>query len=409
LIIRVAHLVNPTFGSVFSGHTHYLFSLLSGWKDKDISLDLYGAQIKPLNLNSGDQVYHLKQGSLWANPKRQNRWDRIRWSFNLLKMLITCRNDYEIVHFHTLSWGGLLSPLILHLLGKKVVFTMSLMGNDNPSYIRKQPRGGLQVALMRQFDGAIGLAPALVEDAKKHGIQNVICLPNFLAIPQLEEPIEAPNIQEIRILAREKFGILEEAKVLLFVGSIIQRKGIDVLIEVFIKLANAHPDLILVLVGPNSKSETNGINESYVDQLKESIEAAGIKSRVIWAGMVRDQSTLVEYYRCADIFVLPTRNEGSPNVLAEAMAANLPVVISKLSGITDTIIFDNISGYLVKPDDPEGFIHAIDELLNDEAKREAMGAAGRKIAIEKFGFTTYCQQLKKFYLNLFPDNNTDHA
>lgn len=406
---HVAHIVNSTFGSIFSGHTHYLYSLLSGWSDMDISLDILGNQIKPLNMNSGERSYHLPADTFWTNPSRQDRREEIRWSFKLLGLLIKRRHDYEIVHFHRLSWGSLLSPLILHPMKKKVVFTMSLMGNDNPSYIRKQPRGRFQVALLRQFDGAIGIAPALMDDAKKHGIRNVICLPNFLAIPQLEEPIEASNIQGIRILAREKLGILRESKVLLFVGSIIQRKGVDVLIEVFIKLASVHPDLILVLVGPNNKSETNGINEVYVDQLKESIESFGFKDRVIWAGMVREQSTLVEYYRCADIFVFPTRNEGLGNVLIEAMAAGIPVVASLLPGITDEVVSDGKSGYLVEPDCPDKFYNAIDQLLRNDSESIAMGAAGRMIALEKFGFDAYCQKLKQFYLNLFSDNNTDHA
>lgn len=401
LTIRVAHIVNPTFGSVFSGHTHYLFSLLSGWKDDTVTFELLGTQIKPFNLNSGEREYVLPQGSFWSKPKRQNRWGNIRWSFDLLKLLINRRNDYEIVHFHTLGWGSLLSPLILHLLKKKVVFTMSLMGNDNPSYIRKQPRGRLQVALMRQFDGAIGLAPALVDDAFNNGIRNVICLPNFLSFPQLEEPMQDKEIEETRLLAREKLGIPRESKVLLYVGSIIQRKGVDILIEVFIKLASVHPDLILLLVGPQSKSETNSINEEYVDQLKQSIKSAGLDDRVIWTGMIREQSAIVQFYRASDIFVLPTRNEGSPNVLAEAMSANLPVVISKLPGITDAIITDNINGCLVTPDDSSGFFHAIDELLVDPIKRDAMGAAGKVIATNKFGFEAYCQKLKDFYLGLF--------
>ena len=398
--IRIAHLVNPTFGSVFSGHTHYLFTLLSGWTDKDISLDLLGTQIKPLNMNSGDPVYCLPEGSFWSSPKRQDRWDRIRWSFRQLRILINFNKKYDIIHFHSLNWGSLISPLILHPMKKKVVFTMSLFGNDNPSYLSQQPRGGLQVALLRKFDGAIGLSPALVEDAKANGLHNVICLPNFLAIPQLEENLNEISLQQRRTVARIKFDFPQNARILLFVGSIIHRKGVDVLVDAFIKLASKYPDLLLVLVGPQSKSETNSINEEYVIQLKESIESSGYKDRVIWVGMVREQSTLVEYYRSADIFVLPTRNEGSPNVLAEAMAANLPVVISMLPGITDSIISTEESGCLVKPDDTVGFTLALDELLRDEDKRNAMGKAGRKIAMEKFSFDSYCQKLKCFYLDL---------
>lgn len=409
MIIRIAHLVNPIFGSVFSGHTHYLFSLLSGWKDRDISLDLYGTQIKPLNLNSGDRDYCLPKDSLWSSPKRQDRWGRICWAFELLGLLIKHRKDYDIAHFHTLNWGALISPLILHPFGKKVVFTMSLFGNDNPSYIRHQPRGRLQIDLMRKFDGAIGLAPALVDDAIDYGIRNVICLPNFLAIPHLEEPIEDSNKQEVRALTRAKLEIPRESKVLLFVGSIIKRKGVDLLVHSFIELAKKYPNLVLVLVGPNSKAETDGINEDYVNQLKEEILAANLQERVLWAGMIKEQATLVEYYLCADIFVFPTRNEGLGNVLIEAMAAGLPVVASHLPGITDTVVADGVSGYLIEPENISKFIDAIDELLQDETKWKAMAASGRRIALEKFGFDAYCQKLKRFYLDTYYGIDSSHG
>lgn len=399
--IRVAHLVNPTFGSVFSGHTHFLFSLLSGWRDEDISLDLFGSLLKPTNMNSGDRVYRLPQGALWSSPKRQDRWGRIHWSFELLRLLIAQRQNYDLIHIHALNWGAFLSPLVLHALGKKVIYTMSLFGNDNPGYILKKPRGKMQVALMRQFDGMIGLSPALVDDARRNGIRNVICLPNFLAIPQLEESIEYSRFKEAKDSARSKLHIHKEGLVLLFVGSIIRRKGVDIIIDAFIELAPKYPSLILILVGPQRNSETTGVDEVYVNILKGKIRFAGLQDRVTWEGMIRDQSKMVDYYRAADLFVFPTRNEGSPNVLAEAMAASLPVIASMLPGITDEVVSNGESGYLVEPERSDKLREAINCLLMDDTTRFAMGVNARRIALEKFSFDAYCQKLRKYYLNLY--------
>lgn len=398
--IRVAHLVNPTFGTVFSGHTHYLFSLLSGWKDEDVSLDMYGTEIKPLNLGSGDRNYQLTPGSFWSNPKRLNRWGRIRWSFELLYLLVKRRKEYDVAHFHNLNWGSLLSPLILHLFRKKVVFTMSLFGNDNPSYIRQQPRGRLQVGLLRRFDGAIGLSKTLVEDAIKHHIRNVINLPNYLAFPELEIESELKNVYDVRQSTRKKLRIPDSGIVLLFVGSIIHRKGVDVLIDTFVELSKDHKGLYLVLVGPKNKAETNGIDPNYIKMLEEKIYNENLIDRVFWIGMVKDQSAMVEYYRAADIFVFPTRNEGSPNVFVEAMAAKLPVIASFLKGITDEVVADGVSGYLVEPERWDLFAEAINKLLLDNDLRVEMGDAGRKIVLDKFGFDEYCRKLKEFYLGL---------
>lgn len=399
-MIRVIHIVNPMFGLDFSGHTHYLFSLLSGWNEDQVSLDLIGTQIKPLNMNSGNRVYQLPNGILWSKPKKQNRWMRIRWSLELLLLLIKNRNNYEIVHFHSLSWGALVSPLLLHLFNKKVVFTMSLMGNDNPSYLKQQSRGRIQTSLLKKFDGGIGLSPALVTDALNNEIKNVICLPNFMPIHQLEEDLEPNILQKKKVAARKKLNINQDAQVLLFIGSIIARKGVDTLLEAFFLLTSKYPKLILILVGPMSSCETNAIEEQFVIQLQKKIDILGLSNRVIWTGMVKDQSDLVYYYRCSDIFILPTRNEGSPNVLAEAMASYLPVIISLLPGVTDTIISNDVNGLLVEKDNIQGFATAIEKLITNEKKCKAMGLFGRKKALEKFSFNLYCQKLKLFYIEI---------
>lgn len=406
MTIRVAHVVNSTFGTVFSGQTHYLFSLLSGWKEKEVSLDLYGTPIKPLNMNAGDRAYQLPEGSLWsANNKTQSRWDRLRWSLELLWMLVRRRKEYDIVHFHALGWGVFLSPLVLHPLGKKIVFTMSLYGNDNPSYILQRPRGRFQVNLLRRFDGFIGLSPALVKDAIANGFRNVTCLANFLAVPQLDQELDAAEIQKIKAQSRAKLGIAPDAQVLLFVGSIIYRKGVDVLVDAFIDLARQYPKMVLLLAGPQSEAESNSVDEHFVDRLKENIRINALQDRVFWLGIVKDQTTLVDSYRTADIFVFPTRNEGSPNVLAEAMSASLPVITSSLPGITDVLVSNGISGMLVQPNDADGFAIAVAGLLQDDARRIAMGSAGKKIAVEKFGFSAYCEELANFYKSLMNDHN----
>lgn len=399
--IRVAHLVNSTFGSVFSGHTHYLFSLLSGWKEADITLDLFGTKIKPLNLNSGEREYKLPHNSLWSNPKRQNRWGRIFWSINLLRLLVRRRNEYEIVHFHNLNWGSLLSPLILHRFGKKVVFTMSLMGDDNPSAIMQQPRGWLQVSLLRHFDGGIGLSTAMVEDASKHGIKNVICLPNFLTYPQLERNFPSSILEQNKTVFRNQIEISKNAKILLFIGSIIHRKGVDLLVNVFVELSKKFNDLYLVLIGPNNISESTGIDEDFVKNLRKIINENDLTQQVIWLGMVRDRVKIVDLLHSADIFVFPTRNEGLGNVLIEAGAARLPVVTSFLSGITDEIVKEGVSGYLVEPERSDLFAEAIKKLLLDDDLRKKMGEAGRSIVLEKFGFAEYCQKLKEFYISIY--------
>ena len=79
----------------------------------------------------------------------------------------------------------------------------------------------------------------------------------------------------------------------------------------------------------------------------------------------------------ADLFVLPTRKDMSPWAVLEAAAAGLPVVTSAVGGIGEMVV-DGVTGYLVPPDDDEGFVSAVESLLADPALRARMGDAGRR-------------------------------
>jgi len=392
--IRVVHIVPSTYGLVFGGHTHYVFSLLSGWRDEEIALDLWGTEVRPLNMNSGNPDYQLPR-RLWPSAGRSSRLQRLWESARQLMFLATRARSFDIAHFQALGWGALLSPVVLHLLGKKVVYTMTLYGSDNPSALVEDKRGKLAIGLLRRFDGIVALSPALAEDCRKYGISNVFCLPNFLAIPKLKEG----KNQSLRETVRARYQIPVEDLVLLFVGSAIRRKGIDILVESYIRVAKVHPNTWLVLVGPSRTGESAGIEPSYLDEQQIRLLSARVSDRVMWTGMVTDKHELVGYYSAADIFVLPTRAEGLPNVLAEAMAAGLPVVATNLPGCTDSIVVDGETGFLVPPEDVSALTHALERLISEPALRARMGSSGRKRS-SIFGFEGYCRRLKDFYLRV---------
>ncbi len=392
--IRVVHVVPSVFGQRFAGHTHYLYSLLSGWQDRDITLDLWGPRVKPFNINSGNLAYQLPEGAhLWADARAPGRLGRAWAAVRMLAAFVSRRNDFDIVHFHYLWWGELLSPVVLHGMGKKVVFTMSLYGDDNPGTIAAE-RGALALGLLRRFDGFVALSPALAEDCGHHGISNVLCLPNFLAIPELA----AGRNESLRASVRTRHGIPPEDQVLLFIGTAVRRKGLDILVESYIRIAEGHPRVWLVLVGPCSRADAGpGLDLSYVDEQRRRLHEAHLSNRVIWAGMVSDKRELVGFYSAANIFVLPTRREGSPNVLVEAMAAGLPVVATNLPGCTDNIVVDGEDGFLVPPEDIGAFTQAVERVISNPPLAARMGHSAR-LHSRRFDFGSYCSRLRDFYL-----------
>ena len=96
---------------------------------------------------------------------------------------------------------------------------------------------------------------------------------------------------------------------------------------------------------------------------------------------------------------LTSLNEGTPVSLIEAQACSLPVVSTNVGGVED-IVIDGVSGHLVDNQDIDQFVSHLIELVESKAKRESMGAAGKKHVFDKHHYTQACQRMEKIYLQL---------
>ena len=136
------------------------------------------------------------------------------------------------------------------------------------------------------------------------------------------------------------------APVLLFVGNLVPVKGIDVLLRALPAVSSAR--LVAVGAGPER------------DRLARQAATLGVAERVTFLGSL-PQSALPDWDRAADLFVLPSRSEGVPNVLLEAGACGTPWVASRVGGIPE--IPGHASRRLVPPDDPAALATAIADAL----------------------------------------------
>ena len=405
--LRVIHVVTPDFGHNFSGHYLYVSSLLRRWKVEGISLSSLGSGWEGSNtkcLDSGEHGAFSEHS--WMSSRTSGRFSRMMWSLRLLINLVRTQSEYDILHFHALNWGSLLSPGVAHIWGKKAIYTITRQGYDNPSAIASGRSGRLKVMLFKNYDGIIGLAPALLEDCRSHHCTSHLeLLPSFMIVEELENGRDDPK----RSAVRARWGLSPDGCAILFVGSIIPRKGADSVVDLFIRLAQEDRDIRLFLVGPVNRQESSKLDMAYVARQKKKLELAGMESRAHWVGLVRDSALLADYYHMADIFVLPTKSEGSPQVFAEAMAAGLPVVTTRLPGITDASVIHGENGYLVDDGDLDGLTEAVRALSRDEGLRNRMGAAARRRMLHQFHFTSYCARLAAFYRLVAGQSRGDHG
>ncbi len=152
---------------------------------------------------------------------------------------------------------------------------------------------------------------------------------------------------------------------ILFLGQLVERKGLHVLIEAFVRMV---VDAELWLVG----GDWNG--GGYSARLRASIDELGIGPRVTLRNHTDHVAPLLQ---AADIFVLPSLSEARPRSILEAMLAELPVVASEVGGIP-TIVEHETTGLLVPPDDPAALADALDRLAASEATRLQFGRAARR-------------------------------
>lgn len=169
-----------------------------------------------------------------------------------------------------------------------------------------------------------------------------------------------------RAQARAVLGLDRDGPVIVTVGRLAHEKGHDVLVKAAALLVTDWPGLRVLIAGEGAGRES----------LQRSIDDAGLVERVQLLGQVHDVGELL---RAADVFAFPSRREGTPFALLEAMSQGLPVVAARFGG-ADEIVDSGESGILVRQDDPEALRDAIAGLLRDPGRARSLAEYGRERA-----------------------------
>jgi glycosyltransferase involved in cell wall biosynthesis len=182
---------------------------------------------------------------------------------------------------------------------------------------------------------------------------------------------------------RERLGIPPGGKTLLVIGRLSSEKGHADLLEAFALLSpSAGLRNRLVIVG-------NGVERGSLERRAGEL---GLGGRILFAGQRENVSP---YYGIADLFVLPSHSEGSPNVLLEAMAAGLPIVTTAAGGAVE-LVDDEESALVVPPRSPQALCRAMGRLLADENLAARLGSAARAASLRHTP-RAYAEALAEIY------------
>ena len=173
--------------------------------------------------------------------------------------------------------------------------------------------------------------------------------------------VEGPERLPERGIFRRKWGIPENAKIVLYLGRLVSKKSPDLLIEAFAKWRkqSSHSvDSELILAGPD---EADG----YLPRLKKMANDLGLHDAIRFVGPLFDDAKW-QAYRDADVFVLPSQNENFGNTAGESAACGTPIIVTEACGIAS---FVKGAG-LVVPHNSEELERALGEILESPARRE---------------------------------------
>lgn len=297
--------------------------------------------------------------------------------------LVRERRRYQIVHCHQM-----ISPMTLALAarvlpGKRLVINPHGRGprGDVGKITRLRPlTGKMRVqAALRLGDAFVAIASDIRDELRGIGVpaERIWEIANGVDVERF-----APASPLERAALRSTYR-LPAGPLVIYAGRLVSIKGPDVLLEAWARAGDALAGARLVLVGDGEQRPA----------LEAQARQLGLGDRVVFAGSQGDPAPLL---RAADAFVLPSRSEGLPVALLEAMACALPCVATRVGGSAE-LIEDGVSGRLVAPESPEELGAAIADSLRAGA---SWGARARQRILDRYELGLVADRYVELYAQL---------
>jgi len=303
----------------------------------------------------------------------------------ILVNYVSCvlRFQPDIIHIHTASrlhffrrsidllFGKILAnKIVLHIHGGAFQLFWEESGNLAKAYIR---------IILQSSDMVIALSAAWGEKIGriKGSKSNIQVIPNGIVT------------QHFNPLPERRSDVSDDHVRILFVGLLGKQKGIYDLIDVIPDIIKSHPKTQFIIVG---SEKSPGI----IQELSAAIPVQ-YSTHVHFRGPLFGRDKIKEYKE-ADIFVLPSYAENFPLVMLEAMAAGLPLIITKVGAVSD-VIKHEVNGLLIDPGDKKAIKESILRLIDDRSLRSSMGHSNL-LESQNYDFSVVVSRIDAMYQQL---------
>lgn len=387
-------MLTGTFAPYYGGGAKQALSLCGKLRERGFSpfvVTKHWGNGEPYKENiHGVNVFRLD----WGRSPIQ----RMLYSLRVLRFLLTQRKNYEIIHSHGIFPYTYCGIIASKLHGKKIIAKMITSGADDPKTIKNRFLGSLQLKLLSLIDKIVSISSELSASFKQSSLpQNkLIEIPNGVDTDKFKPlaDMEKHNL-------RKSLRLPTDQIIFTFVGVLNKRKGSDLLIEAWRKIAQDIPKAKLILVGPKTKTENKNTDEQFVNNLLDEIKTNPLMKNVILTGYIDNAQ---EYLKASDIFVFPSWREGMPNSLLEAMSCGILCIASELPCVTD-IITNNQNGLLFPPGDVKQLADLMIKTAKDSKLRDATGSNARDTIECKFSLDIVADRYAILYRQLLAEKS----
>ncbi len=382
--MRVCYFITR-YAPIFSGQAIQLERIGKQLKRKGVEFFVVSYRfggLAPYEVRDGVRIYRI-------SPSLRGRLGDLVLAAKSFLAMFKFRRDFDILHVHSISGGKYGAMLAAKLLGKRTAFEMTLVGSDDPESIREHSSlPAVEMLFFRMFDRYFAISEALAASYERTGLprEKLWRLAKGVDTERYSPPEDKRPI-------RRELGLPEDRALAVFVGAVMKRKGVDVLMDAWKRVAAEDSRAVLVIVGPDTFDEVQRHLNDFAWQAKETAKKE-LEGRVIFTGMT---DAVHEYLRAADIFVFPSRAEGMPASPLEALSCGLPCVLAPMEGIAEQVIENGKSGIIVPQDNAGALAEALLGLLRNPARGAELGARARERALEKFSVEKAAEDLIGYY------------
>lgn len=291
----------------------------------------------------------------------------------------------DIIHAHWILPQGFTAAIVSKLLG--IPFVVTAHAGD------VFPLGNPLFRLLSRFSINSAAAVTVNSSYTKAAVAKISALKSISVIPMgVDLKLFSSSTASAAAAVRKKYGVGRNGRMLLFVGRLVEKKGVTYLISAMAAVVKSYPQCKLVIVGDGPEKPA----------LQLQAPQLGLSGSVIFAGSIPNRQ-LPPYYKAADVFVLPSivdsrgDTEGLGVVLLEAIAAGTPVVASNVGGIPDVVI-GRKTGLLVQQKNSIELAAAVAALLRNRLLAKRLAAAAKKHIAQAYSWQKIANRFHDVFL-----------